>query len=345
MSGLNSEKGKVYLVGGGSGDIELLTLKGARVIREADVIIYDRLVNPLFLYLAKLEAEFIYCGKLPQQHTLKQEEIEAKIVEEALAGKLVVRLKGGDPGVFGRVGEEMAILEQQTISYEVIPGITAASAASIYAGIPLTHRQVNSHVTLATGHRQVNQPSPMDFATFARGGTLILYMGVENLATICAELLENEIAGRTPIAIVTWGSYGRQVVLTGTLATIVEDAKAQKVINPSLIIIGEVVTKRSAISWFEKLPLFGRKILLVSQKPLEWDQLTHYSSQGADIWGIQLGSCRDSRLDEVTMRLLNEQTYDEVIFLEEENSEVNKMELLFHEFLEELKIDRPNSEK
>lgn len=313
MSGYNRSDGKVYLLGGGSGDIELLTLKGARVLAYADVVLYDRLVNPLFLFLAKKQAEFIYCGKLPDAHTLSQSEIDTMLVELALAGKTVVRLKGGDPAIFGRVGEEMAVLEDSGITYEVIPGITAASAASIYAGIPLTHRELTSHVTLITGHRKVDET--MDYGAFV-GGSLACYMGVKNLSEIIDALIKAGQSPETPIAIITWGSYGRQQVITSTLATV--DIKA--ITNPSMIIIGDVVKCRRELSWFESLPFFGRQLLLVSQYEIQWEELTAYTGKGADVWALQVGEAEDPRFSEVTRRYLREQHWPEIVFLDKEET-------------------------
>ncbi|MBP1042998.1 uroporphyrinogen-III C-methyltransferase [Vagococcus sp. BWB3-3] len=308
MSG--PETGKVYLLGGGTGDIELLTLKGARLLAMADVIIYDRLVNPLFLFLAKKEASFIYCGKLPTDHRLSQSQIEAELIQQAMIGQQVVRLKGGDPAIFGRVAEEMVALERAGIDYEVIPGVTAASVASIYAGIPLTDRELCRHVTLATAHGQ--KDSPIDVSQLATGGTLAFYMGVANLPTICQNLMAVGQTGDTPIAVITWGSYGRQRVVIGTLGTILE----KEISNPAMIIVGQVVKHRQKSSWFERLPYFGRKLLLVGQGPIDWQTISAYTAKGADVWAMEVGP-RDQRFDEVSRRYLSEHQWHEIIYLDD----------------------------
>lgn len=307
MSGHN---GTVYLVGGGTGDVELVTLKGARALGMADVILYDRLVNPLLLLLAPKEAELIYCGKLPDRHTLSQGEIERQMIAQASMGKTVVRLKGGDPAVFGRVGEEMRALEAESIKYEVIPGVTAASVASIYGGIPLTDRDSCRHVTLATAHSQSGLP--IDYSSLVTGGTLAFYMGVANLPVICQQL-SNDYC-ELPIAIITWGSYGRQKVVTGTIGTILDQGPFT---NPSMIIIGDVVNQRQNPSWFERLPYFGRQLLLVSQKSIPWETIVDYSAQGADVWAMEVGP-RDERFDELNRRYLTEHQWQEIIFLDDE---------------------------
>lgn len=306
--------GKVYLVGAGSGDPELLTLKGQRVIAQADVIIYDRLVHPLLLYFAQSRANFVYCGKIPYRHAMKQAEINQMLIEYGKQEKTVVRLKGGDPSIFGRVAEEVAQLEEHKIPYEIVPGITAASAVSSYAGFSLTHRNLSSRVTLATAHRQFNQIESLDFAALANGGTLCFYMGIENLSLICEQLQVHGAPPNMPIALVEWATLGKQHTLIGKLSDIEQKVAESGLANPALIIVGEVVQLRKQISWFERLPLFGQKILLVSQKALSLDFLLDYTSQGADIWNLQLGEARDHRFDEVSLHYLKEQTFQAIWF-------------------------------
>lgn len=308
--------GKVYLVGAGSGDPELLTLKGKRLLEQADVIIYDRLVNPILLHLANPNAQFLYCGKLPYAHSMKQADINRKIIQSAKEHKNVVRLKGGDPSIFGRVGEEIEQLERHNLSYELVPGITAASAASSYAGFPLTHRDYSGRVTLATAHKQLNQMDGSHFAPLVEGGTLCFYMGVENLSLICEKLQSYGVSCDMPIALIEWGTMGRQKVLTGNLGNIVKKTEQTVIQNPAMIVVGEVVKQRKATSWFEELPLFGERILIVSPTKLEWDELVEYTSQGADVWNLQVGEERDFRFDEVSERYLNEQQFTSVIYTE-----------------------------
>lgn len=308
--------GKVYFVGAGSGDPELLTLKGKRVLESADVIIYDRLVHPVLLYLAKESARFIYSGKYPKNHVLKQKNINQLLLEEGLKEQNVVRLKGGDPGVFGRIGEEIATLQSEGISYEIVPGVTAASAASSYSGIPLTHREHSSKVTLATAHRQVGET--IDFKGLTENGTMCLYMGVERVESTQKKLLEQGVSPQLPAAIVEWGSLGRQRTVTATIQTMVEAIEEHQIQNPSLIILGNVVSCRNGADWFEQLPLFGHRILLIDTEKIDFETIISYTQQGADVYAIQVGENRDQRFDEVHQRYLRDHYFDEVVYLNEE---------------------------
>ncbi|MEO3944697.1 uroporphyrinogen-III C-methyltransferase [Gorillibacterium sp. CAU 1737] len=308
--------GKVYLVGAGSGDPELMTLKGKRFLERADVVLYDRLVHPLLLHLTPPQAEFIYCGKLPKSHTLRQAEINRLLVRYAQEGKQVVRLKGGDPAIFGRVAEEIHELEQHGIDYEVVPGITAASAASTYAGFSLTQRGESGRVTLATAHRQRDELLE-DFAPLVQGGTLCFYMGVENLRVIGAKLQEQGVPCDMPVAILEWATWGRQRVRTGTIATIADQLEQDPFEHPAMIVVGEVIRQRKSSSWFEGLPSFGVRRLLVSRKPLTWEELTRHTSEGADVWNLQVGEERDRRFDEISVRYMKEHSFPSVIFTEE----------------------------
>lgn len=307
--------GKVYFVGAGSGDPELLTLKGKRVIETADVIIYDRLVHPVLLYLAKDSARFIYSGKYPKNHVLKQKNINQLLLEEGQKNQIVVRLKGGDPGIFGRVGEEIAILQKEQILYEIVPGVTAASAASCYSGIPLTHREYSSKVTLATAHRQAGET--IDFKGLTENGTICLYMGVERVVSTQQKLLEQGVSPKLPAAIVEWGSIGRQRTLTATVQSMVAVIEQQEIQNPALIILGEVVSCRKGSDWFEQLPLFGHKILLVDTEKINFDTVLSYTQQGADVYAIQVGEQRDRRFDEVHQHYLVDHYFDEIVYLDE----------------------------
>ncbi|MGX7151154.1 uroporphyrinogen-III C-methyltransferase [Enterococcus ureasiticus] len=312
--------GKVYFVGAGSGDPELLTLKGKRVLESADVIIYDRLVHPVLLYLAKDSARFIYSGKYPKNHVLKQKNINQLLLEEGQKEQIVVRLKGGDPGIFGRVGEEIATLQQEQIRYEIVPGVTAASAASSYSGIPLTHREHSSKVTLATAHRQVGET--IDFKGLTENGTMCLYMGIEQAASTQKILLEQGVSTELPVVIVEWASLGRQRTITAMIQTMVEAIEEHNIQNPSLIILGEVATCRKGTDWFEQLPLFGHKILLIDTEKIKFETILTYTQQGADVYAIQVGKDRDQRFDEVHQQYLSDHYFDEVVYL---NSELTTM--------------------
>ncbi|MFC0526035.1 uroporphyrinogen-III C-methyltransferase [Pontibacillus salicampi] len=244
--------GKVYLVGAGPGDPDLITVKGLKCIQQADVILYDRLVNKELLDHAKSDVELIYCGKLPNYHPMKQETINHFLVKHARKGKVVTRLKGGDPFVYGRGGEEAQALACNHVEYEVIPGITSGIAAPAYAGIPVTHRDHGSTFAFVTGHLKDGEEEELRWESLAKGiDTLAIYMGVKNLPYIVEKLTKYGRCVTTPVALIHWGTTKEQQVTTGTLATIVENASKGEVKNPSMIIVGEVVRLREDISWYE----------------------------------------------------------------------------------------------
>jgi uroporphyrin-III C-methyltransferase len=277
--------GKVFLVGAGPGDVGLITVKGLEAIKQAEVILYDRLANPKLLEYTSAECELIYCGKLPDRHFLRQENINDLLVEKALEGKRVVRLKGGDPGVFGRVGEEAAALAQHQISFELVPGITSGIAAPLYAGIPVTHREHAESFAVVTAHDKSQNGKPkLDWEGLARGvDTIAFYMGVGNLPFICENLIQHGKPAATPVILIQWGTFGRQKTLQGTLADITEKVIEAKFSNPAIILVGEVISLREKISWFEKKPLYGRQIVLArtSESPSELSKVLQ--SQGADV--------------------------------------------------------------
>lgn len=244
---------KVYLVGAGPGDPELITVKGLRSIEEADVILYDRLINRELLDYAKEGAQLIYCGKLPDYHAMKQETINHFLVKHALMGKVVTRLKGGDPFIFGRGAEEAAALREHGIPFEVVPGITSGIAAPAYAGIPVTHRELSSSFAIVTGHSREGKEEAVKWESLAKGiDTLAIYMGVGNLPYISDQLIRHGKSSATPVALVHWGTTENQETVTGTLANIVEVARLKNVKNPSMIIVGEVVKLRDELQWFEE---------------------------------------------------------------------------------------------
>ncbi|WP_338754497.1 uroporphyrinogen-III C-methyltransferase [Bacillus sp. FJAT-52991] len=245
--------GKVWLVGAGPGDPDLITVKGLRALQEADVILYDRLINEELLQYAKEGAELIFCGKLPNHHHLQQETINHLLVLHAKKGKKVTRLKGGDPFVFGRGGEEAEFLAKHHITFEVVPGITSGIAASAYAGIPVTHRHHSASFAIVTGHRQEGKQDELKWAALAKGiDTLAIYMGVKNLPYIQEKLLTNGKSADTPAALIHWGTTAMQRTVTGTLGTIHDVAKKAAMTNPSMIIIGDVVKLREQIQWFQE---------------------------------------------------------------------------------------------
>lgn len=244
--------GKVYIVGAGPGDPELITLKGKRAIEEADIIFYDRLINKQLLSYAKKDALLIYAGKEPNNHTIVQEELNQLLVWHAQLGNIVTRLKGGDPFIYGRGSEEAEVLDQHQIPFEIIPGITAGIAAPAYAGIPVTHRNVSNGFTVITGHDQSIEQINWDLFIKEKH-TLIIYMGMKNLSKIIDKLSNHGINTETPIALVQWGTTSKQKCVTGTLETICLEAESHQISNPAIIIIGDVVRFHQPLNWFNQI--------------------------------------------------------------------------------------------
>lgn len=288
------KQGKVYFVGAGPGDPELITMKGIYALAEADVIIYDRLIPIQLLKYTKPGARLCYCGKEPGDHAKTQSEIHALMLSEAKQGRVVVRLKGGDPGIFGRVGEEAAICAEHQIPIEVIPGITSGLAAASYAGIPLTHREYSSNVAFISGHRsEDNEKKPVNWAAIAGFDTIVVYMGVKQLPMIREQLLKHGKDPHTPVAVVRSAATGHQQTSTGTLDDLTAIAQKMQLRAPAVIIIGAVVSARSWMNWFERKLLFGRKVLLFggaqSAQMERW-----LNAQGAETIDVQLSFVSDS---------------------------------------------------
>jgi uroporphyrinogen III methyltransferase / synthase len=277
-------KGMVYLVGAGPGDPGLLTLKAKRCIENADVIIYDNLANRIFLDYAKENAERIYVGKEGGKHTLSQDKINDLIVHKAEQGLTVVRLKGGDPFVFGRGGEEAQVLVQAGVPFEVIPGVTSAIAVPAYAGIPLTHREHTSTVAFITGHEDpTKESSDIAWDKLATGaGTLVFLMGVGNLEKIALRLMEHGRAPETPVAVIRKGTVPEQRTVTGSLSDIAQIAEQEKIKAPAVIVVGDVVRLRSELNWFEEKPLFGKRIIVTRAREQASEFLSALSEMGAE---------------------------------------------------------------
>lgn len=255
--------GKVYLIGAGPGDYKLLTLKGKECLEEADVIVYDRLANEEYLGLGKASCEYINVGKASSNHTMPQDEINELLARKAKEGKVVARLKGGDPYVFGRGGEEGEYLFDRGIPFEVIPGITSAIGGLCYAGIPITHRECASSFHVITGHLKDGSKDEINWEALAGlKGTLVFLMGISNLEKITKNLLKAGKAKETPVGLVSWATRYNQSVVTGTLETIYEKALEGKVKPPTLIVVGEVVNLREKLNFFEEKPLFGKQIVV-----------------------------------------------------------------------------------
>ncbi len=320
-------KNKVYLVGAGPGDTGLLTLKGKACIEKADVIVYDYLAADELLKYARKDAELIYAGKKGGDHTLTQTQINDLLVEKAKQGHTVTRLKGGDPFIFGRGGEEIEALVEEGLAFEVVPGVTSAIAAPAYAGIPLTHRKFTSTVTFVTGHEDpTKKDTSINWKALAENsGTLVFLMGVKNLPNIVNRLQENGMDTTTPAALVRWGTTTRQQAVTGTLETINENVNAAGLKPPCIIVVGEVISLREKMNWFENRPLFGKKIVVTRARAQASDMISRLTELGAQCLEypvIKIVPPQDfSPLDAAIETLA---TYDWIIF-----TSVNGVEFFF----------------
>ena len=275
---------KVYLVGAGPGDPGLITVKGKECIQTADVIIYDYLAAPTLLKHAPPNAEMIYVGKKGGDHTLSQDKINALMVEKAKADLTICRLKGGDPFIFGRGGEEAEVLAAKGIPFEVVPGVTSAVAAAAYAGIPLTHRKLTATLAFITGHEDPHkEDSSIDWESLAGGiGTLVFFMGVKNLPEITQKLIANGKSPETPVALIRWGTTPSQKTVTGNLDNITERVKKAGLKAPAIIVVGEVVDLRKTLKWFETRPLLGKRIVVTRAREQASDLVRQLSDLGAD---------------------------------------------------------------
>ncbi len=246
--------GKVFLIGAGPGDAELITVKGLRYLRQADVVLYDRLISPLLLEETSPRAELIFVGKEPGCHSMPQEQINALLISYAQRGRTVVRLKGGDPFVFGRGGEEAQALVEAGIPFEVVPGVSSVIAVPAYAGIPITHRNFTSSVTIVTGHEGHSASPPVNWeALAALGGTLVVLMGVRALPHFTQRLIAAGMDATLPAATIQQGTTSQQQVITGTLADIAQRAQDAKLTSPALTVIGRVVSMREVLMWYDEL--------------------------------------------------------------------------------------------
>lgn len=256
-------KGKVYIIGGGPGDAGLLTIRGKECLERADVVVYDYLVGDDILAYARPDARFIYVGKKGGDHTVSQDRLNQMLVDEALKGQVVARLKGGDPFIFGRGGEEAQILAQAGIPFEVVPGVSSAVAVPAYAGIPLTHRRHTSAVAFVTGHEDpAKEESRLDWEKLAGIETLVFLMGVKNLSHITKMLIEKGKSPDAPAALIRWGTTPDQETVTAVLADIAKVAEERKFLPPAIFVVGQVVALREELAWFEKRPLFGTTVVV-----------------------------------------------------------------------------------
>ena len=284
--------GKCFLVGAGPGDLGLVTLRAKECIERAEVIVYDYLCNPEMLRWAPETAEVIFAGKKAGEHTQTQEEINALLVAKTREGKNVVRLKGGDPFLFGRGGEEAQALAKEGLAFVVVPGVTSAIAGPAYAGIPVTHRGKTSHVTFFTGHEDPEKSeSSIDFRALAQlGGTQVMLMGVDRIGKIASEMLAHGVRPEMPVALIRWATTGRQETLTGTLENIGQRVMTEGFSPPAIAVFGDVVSLRDELSWFEKRPLSGKRIVVTRTRVQAGALTEQLRGLGADV--IELPTIR-----------------------------------------------------
>ena len=307
-------KGAVYLVGAGPGDAGLLTLRGAELLRRADTVIYDLLVNPALLRLAPAGVELISRGK---RADVPQEKINTLLIQKAREGKTVVRLKGGDPYIFGRGGEETAALAKEGIYFEVVPGVSSIVAAPNYAGIPLTHREHCSSFTVFTGHEDPEKgPVDLMYEQIAKiPGTKVALMGTAKLDEWSQALVKHGVPPETPAAIVQWGTLGKQKSAAGTLATIAALAKEKKMSPPALVILGDVVGLRGQLNWFEKRPLFGKRIVVTRAREQAAEFSQKLAGLGADVLEIpMIKQTLPENKQDVVDAMLSLNSYDWLVF-------------------------------
>ena len=312
-----ASNGMVYLVGAGPGDAGLLTLRGAELLARAEVVVYDALVNPELLRLAPKTAEVIYGGKRAKEHTIPQKDLNQLLIAKAREGKTVVRLKGGDPYVFGRGGEEAEELADAKVPFEVVPGVSSFVAVPNYAGVPLTHRGFCSRLTLITGHEDPSkEPSSIDWPQVAQTpGTKVIMMGTDRIGEIAKTLIGHGMEPATPIAMIRWGTTGQQQSIDGTLENIGAVAQQSGIAPPTVAVIGEVVKLRPKLNWFERRPLFGQRVVVTRSRD-QSAQLSHrLSDLGADVLEVPTIKIEPpTRREDLVEALLELNSYDWLVF-------------------------------
>ncbi len=305
----------VYLTGAGPGDAKLITVRGVESIKSADCIIYDYLVNPDLLKFARSDAKLIYVGKKAGAHTLSQDKINQLLLKQARRHNVVVRLKGGDPFIFGRGAEEALYLKKNKIDFEVVPGVTSAIAVATYAGIPLTARSENSTVGFITGNEDpAKQNSNINWSALVKAlGTMVFLMGIGNLEKIVQKLIESGKSPQALVALIRWGTTVKQQTLTGNLGNIVRLAKKNKIAPPAIIVVGEVVKFRKDLNWFEKKPLLGKRIVITrtrEQASILAEKLTDLGAEAIEIPTIKIiPLLKDRQIKEALAK-----KYDWIIF-------------------------------
>jgi uroporphyrinogen III methyltransferase/synthase len=322
-------KGKVYIVGAGPGDIGLLTVKGLRCLQKAEVVIYDFHLNAQVLNYINHDAEFIYAGKRSGHHAMTQEEINEILIRKAKEGKTVCRLKGGDPFVFGRGGEEAESLAKNEIEFEVVPGISSAVAAPAYAGIPLTHRLLSSSFAVIPGYEDITKKeSAIAWSKLATGvSTLVFLMAVKNIALITQKLIENGRSPDTPVAVIRWGTRPDQKTVVGTLENISEIMKEKDIKPPATMVVGDVVKLRKSLQWYEKKPLFGHRVLVTREHMEGFEPLEELGAEIIEFPTIEV--VPPVSYEELDKSIDNIDTYDWLIFTSR-----NGVKYFFNRFLD-----------
>lgn len=311
---MKNKKGRVYLVGAGPGDIGLLTIKGMKCIQKADVVIYDFHLNAQVLNYINHDAEFIYAGKRGGHHTMTQDEINRVLIEKAMEGKVVCRLKGGDPFVFGRGGEEAEELVKNNIEFEVVPGVSSAVAAPAYAGIPITHRLYSSSFAVIPGYEDTTKDeSAIDWARLATGvGTLIFLMAVKNIDVLVKKLIENGRDPETPVAVIRWGTRPEQKTIVGTLDNIVGLVREKDIRPPAVMVVGEVVRLRETLKWYEKKPMFGHRVLVTREHSEGFEPLEELGAEIIEFPTIEIAP--PENYNELDAAIDKIETYNWLIF-------------------------------
>lgn len=321
-------KGKVYIVGAGPGDIGLLTVKGLRALQKAEVVIYDFHLNAQILNYINHNAEFIYAGKRGGSHSMSQGEINQILIKKALEGKTICRLKGGDPFVFGRGGEEAEVLSREKIDFEIIPGVSSAIAVPAYAGIPLTHRLYSSSFTVVPGYEDpTKKESSINWEKLAGIDTIVFLMAIKNIAFVSRRLIENGRAPETPVAVIRWGTRADQKTIVSDLKNIADVLTERDIKPPAVMVVGEVVRLRDSLRWFEKKPLFGHRILVTREHSGGFGELEEIGAEIIEFPTIRIVPPSDlSRLDHAIDRI---ETYNWLIF-----TSVNGVEFFFRRLFE-----------
>ncbi len=321
--------GKVWLVGAGPGDPGLITVAGLERLRQADVIVYDRLVSPRLLEHAREGAELIFMGKVAGEGIHDQSKINELLIERAREGKRVVRLKGGDPFVFGRGGEEAEALRAAAVPFEVVPGLTSATAVPAYAGIPVTHRGLASSFAVVTGHEDPGKGEPaIDWERLATAvDTLVLHMGTKTLPEVVDKLIAGGRPAETPVAVIRWGTTPEQRTVTGTLADIVQRVREAKLEPPAITVVGEVVRLRENLAWFEERPLFGKRVLITRTRRQASTLARLLAEEGAvpiELPAIEIEPAADPAAVEAALDGLHVGVYSWIVF-----TSANAVELFF----------------